>query len=140
MNRILVSALLALTAACGVLPTGGGDARLVELDSEFTLDEGDKAVVRGPGIAVQFIGVSEDTRCPIEANCVDAGHATLQLRVSQEGRESKILTVRTDGAPPRDVYSYHAFELVRLEPARSVSEPDPDYRVRLVAYPVFTID
>ena len=43
-------------------------------------------------------------------------------------------------SPPRDVYSHHAFELVRLEPARSVNEPHPDYRVRLKAYPVFTID
>lgn len=141
MKRIFASALIALSAGCGVLPTGGGaDVTLVETDEEFTLAEGRRAVVREPRLSVQFIGVADDTRCPIEANCVNAGSATVRLRVWREGREPAILTLRTDAAPPRDVYDHNALELVRLEPARSVNDPDPDYRVRLVAYPVFTID
>jgi hypothetical protein len=141
MKRVLAGALLALAAGCGVLPTGGGDGTtLVEANEEFTLGEGRRAVVREPRLSVQFIGVTEDTRCPIEANCVGPGSATVQLRVSREGRDPAILTLRTDAAPPRDVYDYNAIELVRLEPARSIQEPDPDYRVRLVVYPVYTID
>lgn len=139
MKRILVGALLAL-AACDALPTGGGDTRMVEIDRAFTLGADDRAILRGPGIRVQLIGVTEDTRCPIEADCVSAGHAVVQLRATQEGRAPAILTLRTDAVPARGVYSHHGFELVRLEPARSLNEPNPDYRVRLVAYPVFTID
>ena len=47
MKRILVSALLAFTAACDALPTGGNGGPIVETEHEFTLNEGGTAVVRG---------------------------------------------------------------------------------------------
>jgi hypothetical protein len=139
MKRIIVSTLLALASACAFLPTESG-GKVVDTDEDFTLAEGRTALVTGPDIAVEFVGVTEDTRCPAEADCIAAGNATVQVRVSQQGREPAILNLRTDQPVSYGVYSYHAVELLGLDPARSIRVEHPDYRAHLRVYPVFTID
>jgi hypothetical protein len=139
MKRIIVCALLALVSACAALPTGG-DGTVVRIDQEFTLAEGRTALVLGPRIAVEFLDVTEDHRCPIEARCISAGNATVRVRVAQEGFDAVELDLRTDPPGSYQVYNHHAVELVGLDPAASTQVPDPDYRARLRVYPVHTTD
>ncbi|HEX6912790.1 MAG TPA: hypothetical protein VF142_20450 [Longimicrobium sp.] len=136
MKRIIVCAVLALLSACA-LPTGD-DGTVVRLDQAFTLSEGRTALVLGPRIAVEFIDVVEDQRCPIEALCISAGNATVRVRVAQEGWDPAVLELRTDQPGTYKVYNYHAVELLELDPPASTREPDPDYRAKLRVYPVFT--
>lgn len=138
MKRIIVSALLGLSSACAFLPTGS-DGKVVRTDQEFTLAEGRGALVLEPRISVEFVAVTEDTRCPIEADCIAPGNAIVRLRVTKEGFEPAILDLRTDETEPYAVYQYHAFELMDLDPDRSIQLPDPAYRASLRVYPVFTI-
>jgi hypothetical protein len=137
MKRILAGALLALTSACTLLPTDSS-GKLVPAGEDFTLAEGQTALVREPRVAVRFLEVTEDSRCPIEADCITAGNATVRLRVSQEGFEPAILDLRTDEPLSREVYNYYAVELLGLDPARSIRVENPDYVVHLRVYGVPT--
>jgi hypothetical protein len=138
MKRIIVCALLALASGCAFLPTGSGD-RTVAPNQEFTLDEGRIAVVAGPALAVEFVEVTEDTRCPIEALCVSAGSATVRVRVSRDGFDPAVLDLRTDDPSASTAeYGSYAVLLLGLDPAPSVSVEDPDYRATLRVYAVHT--
>lgn len=129
MRRILACAAAALLSACSILPTDGGPREVVP-GREFTLNEGRIALVRGPQLSVEFLGVTDDDRCPIEAVCVSAGDATVRLRLSEPGRDPQVVELRTESAPYA-TYGSHGVQLYALDPPRSISEPDPDYRVRL---------
>ena len=137
MKRIIAGALLALASGCTLLPTDGG-GKLVQTEEDFTLAEGQTAIVSEPRIAVRFLEVTEDSRCPVEADCIAAGNATVRLRVSHEGFEPAILDLRTDEPVSRKVYNYYAVEMTGLEPARSIRVENPDYRVHLRVYGVPT--
>jgi hypothetical protein len=138
MKRIIVCALLALAPGCAFLPTGSGD-RIVAPNQEFTLAEGRMAVVAGPALAVEFVEVTEDTRCPIEALCVAAGNATVRVRVSRDGFDPAVLDLRTDDpSASTDTYGNYAVQLLGVDPAPSVSVEDPDYRATLRVYAVHT--
>lgn len=140
MKRILVCLALLLFSACGMLPTGGGDTRLVEMERPFTLGEGNRAVARGTRVVVEFVGVPLDERCPIEAFCVSPGNAVVRVRISQPGAAAQTFDLQTMDASPRAVQGDYGVELLDLQPQASVHVEDPDYRVRLRIDPVFHID
>lgn len=139
MRRLVSAALVGLLSACALLPTDGG-TKAVQEEDEFTLDEGERAVVRGSRVSVEFVGVPLDERCPVEANCVSAGNALVRVRVSQPGQEPATFDLRTDAPNGFAGYHGHAVMLRQLLPEHSVARPDPDYRARLVVGPLFTID
>ena len=137
MRSIFAIALAGLLSACALLPTDGG-TKAVQPGREFTLDEGARADVLGPWLTVEFVGVPEDQRCPMEAMCISAGHAIVRLHVSQPGHEPATLDVRVEGPHSFAAYHDHAIEVVALDPAPSTNVPDPNYRVRLVVGPLYT--
>lgn len=49
------------------------------------------------GLAVTFLAVLRDKRCPINASCLTAGDAEVLLRVKAGNQKPKILSLRTDG-------------------------------------------
>lgn len=137
MRTIFVIALLALLSACSLLPTDG-TVKAIRPDREFTLAEGRRADLLDSRLAVEFVGVPEDQRCPREALCIAAGHAVVRLRASEPGYAPVTLDVRTDTANPAAPYNGWLIKVLELTPAPSASDPDPDYRVRLMVSPVYT--
>jgi hypothetical protein len=138
MKRILVGLSVLLVSACDLLPTGGSP--LVEVEHPFTLREGQRAVVRGPRLVVEFVDVPVDERCPIEAMCVSPGDAVVRVRLSQGDRPAQMFDLHTLVGEPRGVYGDYAVELMEVQPPASLQVPDPNYRVRLRVDPVFHID
>lgn len=138
MRRILVGLALLAAAGCD-LPTGGG-TRLVEVESPFTLREGQRAFAHGTDLSVEFVDVPLDERCPIEALCASAGNAVVRVRLSYRTGEPQTFELQTMDANPRVSLGSYAVVMLDLQPPRSLQEPDPDYRVRLRMDPVFTRD
>lgn len=137
MRTIFVIALLSLLSACSLLPTDG-TIKAIRPDREFTLAEGRRADLLDSRLAVEFVSVPEDQRCPREALCIAAGHAVVRLRASEPGYAPVTLDVRTDTANPAAPYNGWLIKVLGLDPAPSASDPDPDYRVRLMVSPVYT--
>ena len=116
-NLLRILALLpALTlAACGG-SSDSDDAPPVELGEEFELRYGQTIDV-GP-LTLEFIGVVEDTRCPINAACVafSEGNARIQLAAST-AKTSDIIELDTNPAlHPFVVYQGHFIILQHLVP------------------------
>src|SRR4051812_18848625 len=85
-----------------------------------------KSVARGR-INVRFAEMVEDSRCPRDVQCVQAGNATVKIRVSR-GRKTEILTISTDARNGGSAsFEGYKFRLVSLTPEpRSNIRINPD--------------
>ena len=80
---MLMSASLLISACTGSLtgPT-------VRLDPAFVLTVGETATLQGRSAQIRFVGVTGDSRCPIDVFCVTGGDAIVEIAVrSRSGPE-----------------------------------------------------
>lgn len=97
-------------------------------------------------LAVTFLAVLEDTRCPIEARCIAAGKAVVSLRIKVGKQKPKIVSLSTlgknrrivipllpDGEVVVGIPKTYAISIASLSPERSISEKltQADYRLKL---------
>ncbi len=142
MERVGVALLLscsALAASCSGLadpkPTEGqGAAVSVTLEQPFILGFGQQASVKPDGLAIEFVKLLSESRCPEGAACVWPGEATIQLQVSDVTSLARALELSTQDKKPRRIGDY-TVELVDLEPhpallARPLNPAD--YRATLL--------
>jgi hypothetical protein len=86
----------------------------------FDLGLGERADVAG--FRVAFTRVAEDSRCPEDARCVQAGNAAAAFAVESEAG-SATLTLHTDREPRRAAVMGHALRLVELRPRPKEGAP-----------------
>ncbi len=81
---LLMSASLLISACTGSLtgPT-------VRLDPAFVLTVGETATLQGRSAQIRFVGVTGDSRCPIDVFCVTGGDAIVEIAV-RSGSGSEI--------------------------------------------------
>jgi len=122
--------LLTMTACDESSPTGPS----VALDQRFTLAVGERASVEGTRVALEFVAVTGDSRCPGDAVCITGGDAVVQLRASGDAGTA-VLELHT-GDASRASLSYGSVRvaLIELQPYPFSSRPPivpSDYRVTL---------
>jgi hypothetical protein len=97
-----------------------------------------QSISYGP-LAVRFIGVSADTRCPADVMCVQvvAGDATVVVETSASGGATRHELLINNTAKRRVSDRGFVIELTELSPTRFVNRPiDPaDYRATIVVNP-----
>jgi hypothetical protein len=82
--------MIAMIAACSPVET----AIVAEPGLQFSLAVGQTAVLNGNGPRITFRQVSEDSRCPIDAVCVWAGDAKIELVISRDGSDdTKVISL-----------------------------------------------
>ena len=91
-----------------------------------TVAVGAPASVAEEGLTISAVAVKDD-RCPVEVQCIWAGHAGVTLQVSKGGSPAEI-TIGTPAPasmklPSEATYGSYRFSLVSLEPAKSLSKP-----------------
>lgn len=123
LKTVFVTILLAV--GCSSSPAA--PTAEVPLGSEFSLKPGESAIIESTDLRVTFQRVVQDSRCPADAVCVQAGDAVVALIVGKAGVE-----LRSNSAPEAAVGSY-VLRLERVEPyvysSRTI-EPK-DYRAVL---------
>ena len=88
---------LALTIA--VFALGGcatvETAIVAEPGVEFSLPLGKTAAINGSGARITFKQVSEDSRCPVDVQCVWAGDAKIEMTISRSGSpdDAKVISL-----------------------------------------------
>lgn len=126
MRRALL--VLAAGAAFGC---ARNQPRQVVVGSEFELSLGGTVrVAAGP--ALSFAAVVEDSRCPIDAVCIQAGRAAVRIAV-QHGDSALELLLSTREGAIADTVGAHEVRLVALLPPPRAATPTPpdSYRVTL---------
>lgn len=132
----LVMALATAASACasdgGTRPSPGA-----EYGAPFVVGVGDAMAVGGDGLTVRFEGVSNDSRCPVDVNCIWEGEAMVQLRAQAPSQEARTLELRVRGGGGSDSSEYggrFSVQVTRLEPAPVSTSPIPAgaYKATLV--------
>jgi hypothetical protein len=124
--------MAACLAACGEGPTSAS-TMTVPLGREFALRVGETAAVEGTSLRISVTKVADDSRCPVDVQCVWEGDAAVSVVVTESAAQSYEL--HTSGRFAREVaHGPYQVSLVRLDPApRSTVPLSPgDYRATLL--------
>jgi len=94
----MVRWLVLSTAICLIGCAGSSIAPRVPVDQQVTLAAGQDIKV-GESIAIRFIGVQGDSRCPADAMCIQGGDAVVKLHVTHD-REAHDVDLHTGNMTP----------------------------------------
>lgn len=122
---------LVLFGCSGDTPVGtvarGELARSIELGEAFDLSVGERARVGDDGLVIGFRGVREDSRCPIDVECVWTGDGAVALSVTLGRSARRTITLHTNLEPRAEAIGDHVLRLVDLAPVPVSTRPiDPD--------------
>jgi hypothetical protein len=125
--------MAACLAACGGGP-GSPSAMTVPLGREFTLRVGQSAVVDDTSLRIALERVADDSRCPVDVQCVWEGDAAVTVEIVDPAAP-RAYELHTSGRYPREVtHGAYRVTLVRLDPSPRSSVPisPSDYRATFV--------
>jgi len=110
-------------AACG------RDGSAATLNAPIQLEPGQSAVFDAENLAVKFVGIDSDSRCPSDVACVWAGEVVVRLSVRKDSRTQE-LSIKATQSLPVDGFSVTVLDV--LPPRASSQRIAPaDYRVTL---------
>lgn len=116
------SRLLSLLTTCALVACGAVSSqslRTVGLGEDITLAPGEAIQVTGEKLAVEFIAVTEDSRCPLDATCVWAGEVKVALEL-RTGAEEARLEIVAGQAVEHGPWRVH---VLQVQPERTSSTP-----------------
>lgn len=128
IRRSLPLLLLACTLiACGAVRSQ--TARTARLGDEITLAPGERVQFSSEQLEVQFIAVTEDSRCPRDTTCVWAGEVKVQLALRAGDGDAQLEVIAGQSA----ANGGWRVSVLSVRPERISSAPIPsgDYRVVL---------
>ena len=127
--RTLAILLCVVLFGCG----GGVTGPSVPLDEPFTLGVNEAKVIAGTSLAIQFTGVTGDSRCPADAVCIQGGDALVQISVMHSRGHTQAYALHTGDMRPV-AHEDLTIALVELAPYPFSSRPiaPNDYRATLL--------
>src|SRR5262245_59813647 len=75
---LILATLVTLLSACA---STGSIAPHGPINAEVTLAPGELTEIAGASIRVRFVGVTNDSRCPADAVCIQGGDAIVRIEV-----------------------------------------------------------
>lgn len=134
LGRAFVATALAVAVSgCAPMET----AVVADPGVAFSLPLGKTAAIKGSEARITFNKVNEDSRCPVDVQCVWAGDAKIELTISRDGSPAETRTVSVTGPNNEVVSGDLRIRFVGLAPAPRQSEPGPSraYVAQLVVTP-----
>lgn len=91
--------------------------------SAATRHDGESVVVKLNGekratqskITVRFVEMIEDSRCPRDVQCIQAGNAKIKVRLTRNGR-SQVMELNTNAPNQPAAFAGYELKLLRLSP------------------------
>ena len=128
MKKLGVLTLLLSAIACTTPSQPGPSGTItpgvqVETGREFDVAVGQEARVKGSNVVIRFRGVTNDSRCPSDVQCVWAGNAVAGFDLSGDGTADASLNTTLEPKSAR--YSGYTITLVGLKPAPKSGTPIP---------------
>ncbi|MDM7923950.1 MAG: hypothetical protein QUS14_16775, partial [Pyrinomonadaceae bacterium] len=124
-NKIAASVLLLI-----LIGSANGS---VLASKTVTVGVGKKVALKREKIAITFVAVEEDSRCPEGAECIWAGRASIRLVVSGKGKASRSVTLGSDADTNSVVFNNYRIKFVLLDPKpkAGTQTPSKSYRATL---------
>lgn len=108
-----------------------------KLGQIFTLREGQAASINSSGLHIHFIDLVEDSRCPTNATCIQAGQAVAEIEFAKSGGKSA--TIKLSDGSSNNIASSAELFLYKIRvydisphPESNVSIPKSDYNITLM--------
>jgi len=79
-NVLLVTALITMAACAPEV-----DAKTVSLGDSFSLAVGQSASIDGEDLAIKFVDVTADSRCPLGVECIWQGEVACLVEITHSG-------------------------------------------------------
>lgn len=111
-------------------------AREIEVNKDFDAKIGDSYTVKSENVSLNVVAVQEDSRCPSNVACIQAGQASFNLTyINKDKKEDFVLTSRagSNDLAMKKIDPY-TFRLVKVLPANFKSDATPkasDYTLTL---------
>lgn len=102
---ILITLVL---VGCKSVPT------IPELPATVTIKFGQDIHLLDPDVIIRFAEVVQDSRCPVDVTCVQAGSATLRFSIIEPDLDLFTVIIETDG-PPQTSQGL-TFRLISVDP------------------------
>lgn len=143
MLRYGIAALAIASLAGCVAPSQPGPSgsvmQTIQVDAgrEFEIAVGQEARVRGTPIILRFRGVTQDSRCPSDVQCVWAGNAVARITLGGSGTSSTDVALNTTLDPKFVVFSGYRITFVGLKPVpkSGATIPSAEYVATVVVSP-----
>ena len=87
--------------------------------------EGASARVKGTDLVIRFEAVPNDSRCPVDVQCISAGDATVTLRLEGGGAGASTVELHTLDQPKEATHGGYVVTLVGLAPRPVSNRPTP---------------
>ncbi len=99
---------------------------------EFQLKEGEKSRVHD--IKVNFVKVLEDSRCPMDTQCVWQGIAVVELEIFHDGKtyDAELATMESQNYKTSFSWGPYSVQLIELQPQPEVIKTMDKYVATLV--------
>jgi hypothetical protein len=144
MRSLVLSLLALVVASCGGddggTPPGDNFNDSPPLWSDYVLGFGETINLR-EDVAIEFVDVEEDSRCPNNLVCVQEGNARVLVKAITP-RGATLIRLNTQlGLPTSALFDYYGIALRRLEPypafnaqTGSAEIPDSEYEATVFVY------
>ena len=115
------------------LMLGLTQAAFAQGQDQVTLRAGQQKWAANGRLKIKFISVTEDSRCPVNVECVWAGNAKVKIQLVVPGGDSGIFEFNTNTGTKANQADAYRVELVSLTPGRRSNKKirQRDYRVTI---------
>lgn len=72
--------------------------------------------IPGSKLTIKFASLVEESRCPIDTNCIDAGNAQIMIKVSKSNGAAQTFELNTNSAPQFVTFAGYKIKLIDLNP------------------------
>jgi hypothetical protein len=73
-------------------------------------------IVTKDKLTIKFASLVEDSRCPVDTNCIWAGNAKIQIKISSAKNAAKTFELNTNLNPQTVSFAGYEIKLVNLTP------------------------
>jgi hypothetical protein len=95
---------------------GGFAQAKPQTNGQLKLTVNQQKTVTKDRLKIKFVSVVEDSRCPTDTNCVWAGNAKVQIKVTDSKGASKIFELNTNLEPNIISFAGYEIKIVNLNP------------------------
>lgn len=97
----------------------GNDLNTSSLGVEFSLRPEQQTSISGEDLTIEFISVSNDSRCPTDAQCIWAGNAIVNVVLTKTGNSPSAIQINTAGTadfPNQAGFLNYTIRITELQP------------------------
>lgn len=102
---------------------------------EFDLALGETVLIKPESLTISFKDVTEDSRCPLNVQCIWAGRVSIQLEIIHNNRELAVVLSKGDGKGT-DTFDIDDIRITLIEVLPYPKDPGiielEDYTIKLI--------